>query len=194
MTNEPIYPLIHYQHLMIDTGRPVVFLDMDGVMNGGWQHEYYRDELLSLKVYRPPRKGDWLCAHRLKLMQWVLRKHNAQVVLISCWVSSMQTAYDPEIRELNQLLEFPSLIGSLACGSSRVRGDAILACVRQTQLENWVVIDDCGHWYREIPGFPEAHLLDTNGRFGLSDRDFAWLDAFLGQQHDRLNRDHPALL
>lgn len=166
-----------YKHLVIDRDRPLVFLDMDGVLNGGYQHEhydtFYRDEVL----IRPSFPGDYVLDYKAKPLMRALKEHRAQVVLVSSWFRPMIDGDHPQVEEFRSMFDITPL-GSLETQGGVGRGRAVAECLGYTKHPHWVVIDDCGHFYSDERFTPDR-VVSPSGRYGLQAADMEKLTVLL---------------
>jgi hypothetical protein len=179
----------------IDTTRPVVFLDFDGVLNGGWQHEY-----LSIidpsDVMRRDKFGDWVCRSKAKALFGIFRIHKAQVIIVSSWCRPYQRHDSEEIQTLRKFFDYPDIWGSLSTGGGVERPRSIWEFLDTYQdIHNWVAIDDSYHLYQE-PLYEEeddirfdtSRLIACNGRYGIADCQLAEVDDLLRTNKRRKSR------
>ena len=162
----------------IDGRRPVVFLDIDGVLNGGWQHEYYSvingGEIMNRDV-----RGDWVCRSKAGALFGIFRIHAAQVVIVSSWCRPYQRSDDPEILALKKFFKYEDILCSLSTGGGIERPHSILEFLdTYPEVTNWVAIDDSYHLYQEID-FPADRLIACNGRYGIADCQLAEVEDLL---------------
>lgn len=170
--------LAEYKHLTIDKKRPVVFLDIDGVFNGGFQHEhlfdlYEQEEIIE----RPSHKGDYLLSSIVKPVCALFRRHRVQVVVVSSWFQSNVGPGHPQVEELRSLMRI-DVIGSLHTGGGEARGEAVGDCVKALRLKHWVVVDDCAHFYCD-ERIPIGRLVISSGRYGMQPQDIQTLSLLL---------------
>lgn len=174
--------------MQIDVTRPVVFLDIDGVLNGGWQHENY-PAINSYDIYkRQDHMGDWVCRSKMHSLFGICRRHRAQVVIVSSWCRPYQRYDSPEIQALRKFFQYDKIFGSLSTGGGSDRPRGIWEFLDTYQeITNWAVVDDSYHLYHQ-PVYDEAddiwfdtsRLIACNGRYGIADCQLAELDDLLG--------------
>lgn len=162
----------------VDVTRPVVFLDIDGVLNGGWQHEYY-GIINGEDILNRDGRGDWVCRSKTRALFGIFRIHKAQVIIVSSWCRDFKRADDPEIQKLQEFFEYPDILGSLHTSGSVERALEVLFFLESyPEINNYVAIDDSYHLYHEA-GFPEERLIACNGRYGIADCQLAEVDDLL---------------
>lgn len=144
----------------------VIFLDMDGVLNG------VCDKFCGVNTD---------CAKRL---QRIIDATGAKLVISSSWrYMILQGAMTD--------LGFQYLLGTHGitadvightCSDDNVpqRGEQIRAWLRthRPRPEKWLTIDDGGNV--EFPNFSEKQWVQTNGAIGLTDEDVDWVIHLLG--------------
>lgn len=166
-----------YKHLVIDKDRPLVFLDMDGVFNGGYQHEH-RDELYGHDVIeRPSQRGDYVLKSITLPMMKLFRERRVQVILVSSWFQSMIDGSHPQIEEFRDLFGILPL-GSLVTSGGEPRGKEVANCIRQTRHPQWVIVDDCDHFYPD-PFIPISRIVSPSGRYGMQPKDIEILSGLI---------------
>lgn len=171
----------------IESTRPVVFLDIDGVLNGGWQHEYlniiHGDDILNRDG-----RGDWVCKSKARALFGIFRIHKAVVVIVSSWCRPFQRHDDTEIEALRTFFNYPDIWGSLATGGGIERPLEIMHFMdMRPENGNWLTIDDSYHLYQEVD-FPKDRLIACNGRYGIADCQLAEVDDFLRTNRRRTSR------
>jgi len=156
--------VIAYKHLYIDTSKPVVFLDIDGVSNGGWQHEVLRGIYPEEVMDTVHRMGDWVCRSKAELLFGLLQRVEAQVIIVSSWCGHNLDSGDERIKELREFFGFSNIIGSLTTSVGVERGLSVVKCIAGTQLKDWVAIDDSYDLYTAHSGFDKERLIACRGR------------------------------
>lgn len=147
--------------------RPVVFLDIDGVLNSRADLDLMRIGHISyLKFFKG---GDFICKYKLKRLQKFLDEIDARVVMVSSWFWG-----DPKIErhvlENLGMIDFlgltsRTLLVSKHTGGGLGRGREVLRIVDTLDLKDWIVIDDAGSYMYEF----DTHMI--NGLVGLTDED-----------------------
>lgn len=164
--------------MQIDPNRPVVFLDIDGVLNGGWQHEYVTI-INPDDVMNRDGRGDWVCRSKAKALFGIFRIHKAQVVIVSSWCRPFQRHDDTEIQNLRTFFNYPDIWGSLSTGGGVERVQEILFFLESyEEVNNYLAIDDSYHLYQEVD-FPAERMIACNGRYGIADCQLAEVDDLL---------------
>lgn len=171
--------LMDYRHLTLDRDRPVVFLDIDGVLNGGFQHEhletYYKDCRL---IERPSFRGDYVLAEPARVLSELLARYRAQVVIVSSWFRQDVGAGDPQVEELRALFDM-DVLGSLSTTGCVQRGVSVADCIQSARLRDWAIVDDCGHFYQD-DRLPISRIVTPSGRYGLQPQEMETLALLLG--------------
>lgn len=162
----------------VDATRPVVFLDIDGVLNGGWQHEYYSiingDDILSRNG-----RGDWVCRSKARSLFGIFHIHKAQVIIVSSWCRSYQENDSDEIKKLQTFFEYSDILGSLSTGGGIERAQSVVALLESNpDISNYMVIDDSYHLYWNTD-FPNDRIVACNGRYGIADCQLSEVDDLL---------------
>lgn len=169
--------LVIHKHLVIDKDRPLVFLDMDGVLNGGFQHEHYdtlyRDEI----VRRPSHGGDYVLKSLSVPLMRMLLEHRAQVVMVSSWFNHQVDASHAQVSEFREMFGLAPL-GSLDTQGGEARGRAVAECIEDTGHRQAIVIDDCDHFYRD-ERIPVGRIIAPSGRHGMQAKDMELLSNLL---------------
>lgn len=170
----------------IDTSRPVAFLDIDGVLNGGWQHEFY-SSINGKDIAHRDGRGDWVCRSKMNTLFGIFRIHRVQVIIVSSWCRSYQYPGSPCIDGLRTFFEYDDILCSLATGGGIERPNSILEFLSEyPDITNWVAIDDSHHLYREVDFYLDR-LIACNGRYGLADCQMAEVDDLLRTNKRRVS-------
>lgn len=146
---------------------PVVFLDIDGVLNSAEDHEMRKlNHLSNINFYSA---GDFVNKIKLKRLHQFLDDIDARVVFVSSWFWGSPNT-EEHIRENMYMIRFLGLehraLGVLKyTGGGLARGKEVLKMVEALELTDWIVVDDAGsHMYdfdtHEIYG--KMGLLDTD--------------------------------
>lgn len=182
-------------YLKIDLTRPVVFLDLDGVVGDTWLvHEGRKlrefTHLTHEKVH-PRFKGDVIYYPMWDLLRAVFRFHNVQVIIVSSWLHSYLSSDDPTVMELKKFFDYDSILGSLSNGGCVHRSKEIERVVREFQLSDWVVIDDSRtQMYPDTLFFTNNRFVHPRGRWGVGQREIAKLDYILSKGDNEWNNNH----
>lgn len=147
--------------------RPVVFLDIDGVLNSSIDFNLIKiGDTSSLMFFKG---GDFICKNKLKRLQKFLDEIDARVVMVSSWFWG-----DPKIAkhalENLDMIEFLGLTNrtfliSKHTGGGLGRGQEVKNIVNILDLKDWIVIDDAGSHMYDF----DTHII--NGLVGLTDED-----------------------
>lgn len=150
---------------------PVVFLDIDGVLNSAEDYEMLHiNHLSNLKFYS---KGDFVSKIKLKRLQKFLNDIDAKVVFVSSWFWGSPNT-EERIRENKDMIRFLGLesraLGVLKyTGGGLGRGKEVLKMVETLELVNWIVVDDAGSNMYDF----EIHKI--YGKIGITDTDIKTL-------------------
>lgn len=150
--------------------RPVIFLDIDGVLNSADDHEHaYLSDLFNRLETIRFSKGDWITKSKLERLHEFLSVIDAQVVMVSSWFcgspeTPKQEQKNAEICDFLGLTDRTLAISGYT-GGSLERGREVLKIVESLGLMDWVVLDDAGSKMYEF----DTHQID--GRIGLTDTD-----------------------
>lgn len=141
---------------------PLVFLDIDGVLNTQYTRGLPEDRTIWYS------RGDGVEISKLNRLKRFVEDIDARIIMVSSWFWSDPT---PEQRKENlAMIEFLGLrdwtIGvSHHTGGGLGRGKAILSIVDNLDVTNWVVVDDAGDNMYDY----DVHVID--GKVGLTDED-----------------------
>lgn len=168
-----------FKHLStLKKDNPVVFLDIDGVLNSGWFAEnlgrfFDRLDILEVTLDIPC----WVELRLLSVFTKVMKSGNAQVVVVSSWLNDNLAPDDENVKKLSSFLNLP-VVGSLVTSGCSARGESVRACIDELGLEQWVLIDDREKYYDGL-GLDPGRCIFTDPRTGLSVHDFEKLDRLL---------------
>jgi len=166
-----------YSYLKIDLTRPVLFLDLCGVLNNclSSTFSWYPD-----KVERRWLRHDHVEGHKADLLFALLKHRNVQVIMVSSWVSAHLRHDAKDIDELRTFFGYEDIMGSVSTGGGPERGRSVLACVEWHGLHRWGVLDDSEQMY-DLAALGLGRLFSPHGRYGLTDQLLERLDteAFL---------------
>lgn len=159
-----------FTYLNIDPNLPVLFLDIDGVLNGGWQHELLRP----IGFYtHATDMGDYVLLSKLETLIGISVATNAQWVIVSSWVRNRLSEDDEEIVQLMNDLGYDTIKGSLITSGGQERGDSVMACIKALGLTRYAVVDDAKlQMYKNVHDQLGKHFIAPNGRYGLQDGEF----------------------
>ena len=174
-----------YRHLDIDREKPVVFLDLCGVVNHVLGFRPWWASVADMSVSR----NDWADTHMIKLLGEIFRQTGTQVVLVSSWVPSFKGPDDETIKRVAKDLDLSNVLGSTNTGGGHFRAQCILECVEEKGLEKYLIIDDAWPMY-ELTTELHNNLILPDGRWGITYREldeiYITLKRMLGEE---LNQD-----
>lgn len=165
---------------VIDPERPVVFLDLDGVVSDlGICHLDYVDRSLLLSFpAKHPLMGNIFFRPALAMLKHVLMEVDAQVLIVSSmgrlsYRLMVEAADDSALKAIGEVFGSEvDIVGTLQVGGDERRAEAVYHCVTTLDLTRWVVIDDAyenmyasslhGDFFSEETNFVKPH-----GRYGF---------------------------
>ncbi len=153
--------------------KPVLFLDIDGVLNSGRRAETYKDgETDDLLFFEDPRGFlHYVEKDKLELFQQFIERVDAEIVGVSSWFEATNDYTTEGDRATNlAIAEFLGLkdrfVGTTrTTGGGLARGHAVLNYVVKNNVRAWAVIDDAGHNRYDYPTYV------INGREGITSND-----------------------
>lgn len=161
-----------YSYLKLDPERPVLFLDLCGVLNNvmssamSWYPE---------TVERRWLKNDHVESHKADLLFALLKHRDVQVVIVSSWVRPYLPQTAPEIQELIKFFDYPNILGSTVTGGGPERCRSVIECVNWHGLDRWAILDDSDSMY-DLSALGPSRLFSPHGRYGLTDQLLEELD------------------
>ena len=174
-----------YRHLDIDREKPVVFLDLCGVVNHVLAFRPWWMTVANMSV----SKHDWADTHMIKLLGEIFRQTNTQIVIVSSWAPSFKGPEHETIRRIAKDLELDNVLGSAHTGGGDFRAQCILECVAEKKLEKYLIIDDAMPMYEKSTDLHD-NLISPDGRWGITYREldeiYITLNRMLGEE---LNQD-----
>lgn len=175
-------------HIKIDPTKPVVLLDLCGVIADTYLTRpsgvaRLDDGLTSYVRTSPNHLGDRVFWPHWKLLKNLFELYNVQVVMVSSWVRYYLTAEDEGIVKLSSFLAYDKILGSLNTGGGAARGDAVKAFVEHHNLTKWLVIDDARmQMYSDEKFFNNRRFVHPHGRYGIGAKELEKVDYLLGGQ------------
>lgn len=154
-----------YSYLKLDPERPVLFLDLCGVLNNCMTTEFdwYRDNVDCMWYGH-----DHVHTHKAQALFSLLRKYRVQVVFVTSWVGCYLGRNHSEILALSAFFDYPDIVGSVNTGGGTSRGRSVLECVRWHGLTHWLILDDSDIMY-DLGALGPNRLFSPHGRYGLTD-------------------------
>lgn len=149
--------------------RPILFLDIDGVLNSGYFHEHALDDHPELILQFDDPRGlfHYVEKYKLQMFQHFVESIDAAIVGVSSWFEATNKRTTPQDLAVNaSIAEFLGIrhrfIGTTkTTGGGLGRGNAVREMVEQNEWKVWAVIDDAGP---SMYNFPTRQI---NGREGL---------------------------
>lgn len=161
---------IDFDYLKVDPNKPVVFLDMCGVLGDTWLHtqDWAWDDITRFNLRNPPMLGDATISAAHHLLIDIFKHYEVQVVIVSSWVRSFLPASDPEIQEFIKFLGYDIVLGSLSTPGGKDRSSVIRNFVTQKKIYHWVVIDDSKEqMYTDKNFFRKDRFVKPTARYGF---------------------------
>lgn len=175
-------------HITVDTNRPVVFLDLDGVIAETWSIQqdwlWSREDRFKEKDDNGYLKSITVkAAHELLLD--VLTYYNAQVIIVSSWLRSDLKACHKDIIEFKEFFGYDDVLGTLNTGGGKARGEEVKEFVIRHALKSWAVVDDSKEkMYLDQTFFNNSNFVQPCGRFGFWQKEAEHLSLILGGGSD----------
>lgn len=149
--------------------KPVLFLDIDGVLNSGRRAEAYKEgETDDLLFFEDPRGFlHYVEKDKLEMFQRFVERIDAVIVGVSSWFEATNQYTTEKDMAINAAIaEFLGIrhrfIGTTrTTGGGLSRGEAVKALVIQNEWKVWAVVDDGG------PNMYSYFTRQINGREGL---------------------------
>ncbi|QCW23791.1 hypothetical protein AAS21_gp053 [Pantoea phage vB_PagS_AAS21] len=164
--------------------KPVLFLDIDGVLNSGRRAEAYKDgETDDLLFFEDPRGFlHWVEKDKLEMFQRFVERVDAVIVGVSSWFEATNDLTTEQDMVTNfAIAEFLG-IGDRFIGTTRTtggglyRGHAVLNYVVKNNVRAWAVVDDAGENMYDYPTWV------INGREGITPKDIESIENSINWQ------------
>ncbi|QXV85119.1 hypothetical protein bas27_0049 [Escherichia phage TrudiGerster] len=137
---------------------PIIFLDIDGVLNSSISHHHAPDEE---KIFFG---GDWVFKPLLQAFQNFLKPSGIMIVGVSSWFTVRNEVENVEIMTALGLVD--RFLGTTDfTGGGLSRGNSVLRFVEKYKLKHWCVLDDAGAMMYQYP------TVIVNGRTGINMQD-----------------------
>lgn len=173
-----------YDYLNIDPERPVVFLDLCGVINHVLISRPWWMSMSEISVSRQ----DWADTHMTRLLSEILRQTNSQVVIVSSWAPSFAGPDNETIKRISKDLGLSNVVGSTKTSGGDFRAHCISECVVEKKLEKYLIIDDSMQMYDKSTDL-HNNLISPDGRWGITYREldeiYITLKRMLGEELSR---------
>lgn len=156
---------------------PIVFLDIDGVLNARNVHELLdRNPELFLKW----RRGDVIEIQKLELLRQFCAVTQAKVVIISSWA----TNYD-KLLSITNFLQLPIIDKIDYTGGGTARGQSVLKFIYRNQITNYIILDDSWDFYDSNNSLLQPHLVKIDGAVGLTQDNISNAHTIIKVTHER---------
>lgn len=137
---------------------PIIFLDIDGVLNSSISHHHASDDE---KIFFG---SDWVFKPLLKAFQDFIRTSSIMIVGVSSWFSVRNEMENVQIMTGLGLID--RFLGTTDfTGGGLSRGNSVLRFVEKHKLKHWCVLDDAGAMMYQYP------TVIVNGRTGINLQD-----------------------
>ena len=137
---------------------PIIFLDIDGVLNSSISHHHAPDDE---KIFFG---SDWVFKPLLKAFQDFIRPSSIMIVGVSSWFSVKNEMENVQIMTGLGLID--RFLGTTDfTGGGLSRGNSVLRFVEKHKLKHWCVLDDAGAMMYQYP------TVIVNGRTGINLQD-----------------------
>lgn len=175
----------------VDVKRPVVFLDMCGVLGDTWLNQeewaWSRQKRFNRRVGH--LKSDVTVRAPHELLIDIFRRYSVQVIVVSSWLSSYLDRDHPDVVSFTEFLGYPDVLGSLYTSGGYLRGEKVKEFVLKHNLKKWVVIDDSREqMYLDTEFFNNDHFVHPCGRFGFWQKEAEHLSLILGSSGSNWER------
>lgn len=164
--------------------KPVLFLDIDGVLNSGRRAEAYKDsETDDLLFFEDPRGFlHWVEKAKLEMFLAFVERVDAHIVGVSSWFEPTNSnTTEKDVLTNKAIAKFLGL-GDRFIGTTRTtggglyRGHAVLNYVVKNYVRAWAVVDDAGDHMYDYP----THII--SGREGITEADIEVLENSINWQ------------
>jgi calcineurin-like phosphoesterase family protein len=144
---------------------PVIFLDIDGVLNShvGWSD--MESGILDGIMFLKPEKygqGSWVERRLVNRLKQIIQFTGAKVVGVSSWFSSRH-----DIIETSEFLGIDIIDMVDYTGGGKQRGQSVLDYVTKHNIQDWVIIDDAVTECYD--GRHTGHLVGTSLHSGITE-------------------------
>lgn len=145
--------------ILVDlSNTPIIFLDIDGVLNSSISHHHAPDEE---KIFFG---GDWVFKPLLQAFQNFLKPSGIMIVGVSSWFTVRNEVENVKIMTALGLVD--RFLGTTDfTGGGLSRGNSVLRFVEKYKLKHWCVLDDAGAMMYQYP------TVIVNGRTGINMQD-----------------------
>lgn len=175
-------------NLLIDRDRPIVFLDMCGVIADiypTWLNGPVRTLNDAQVIVSDRHIGDRVHKPTWDMLKAILDAYDVQVIMVSSWLKSYLPKDHPDVIWLSGFLGTDRIIGSLFTGGGEGRGSRVKEFVLSSKLENWLVIDDArDRMYLDTEFFNNRRIVSPFGRYGLGGMELEMIEYLLSNRSE----------
>lgn len=172
--------------ILVDSTRPVVFLDLCGVIADTYltrRTGVSRVLKVSQIKQSPLFLGDVYHVPTWEALRALLDHYDVQIVVVSSWLRPNLPKDHPDVIALGEFLGTDRLLGSLCTTGGFYRGDSVKRFVEECRLQRWLVIDDAREqMYRDNEFFNNRRFVHPHGRYGIGAKELEKVDYLLGGQ------------
>lgn len=162
------------------TGKPTLYLDIDGVLNGILETTYSFDHKNNLPIFSDFlltffKRGDAVNNYKLTLLRNFVLQYNIEVVNVSSWIRSKDEEHN--LKVLSEFFGF-NIVRS-ATNSGGDRATHVLNDIINHNVQNFVILDDAecmyidkpSHlFYKDKPYYTiRNNMVNPHGRYGLNE-------------------------